>query len=106
LTIVINKENFNTELELLPEISKPMSLVPFISYLDKLIADQDFDTLEYIISKADPHKISTAATLLLLRTTSMFRSKISSWKPLLIASYPVIDSRGKDSARILKGLDR
>lgn len=93
----------NVELALANSASTAM-LADYIAALDALSSQQKFSELASALSRISPARYELVVPVAALRTTYMFRSKISSWSALLTATKLELEKHGMDAKKILRGL--
>jgi hypothetical protein len=81
-------------------------IYPFLVILDEYITGGNYKAIEDFYWYHDFTKISTTILMSIMRTTYQWANKISNYNDTLLKIANVIDSRGEDSTRVLRGLNK
>lgn len=75
-----------------------------ISSMDKLAWKNDWDRLSQIYADLNPEALTVVEMIAYLRTSFTYKNKITSWASLRDRCKVELERRGRDPARVLRGL--
>lgn len=82
----------------------PKYLEAVVDGINRQIGKRAYRLINQILADANPSEMSRHILLALARGTFPVRSKLSNWKPFVVATAESFEGRGLDSERLLAGL--
>ena len=82
----------------------PTALVEVINGINEFIRGYAFKELDRILKSTDLAVVSVASLVTIIRATYPVRSRLGEWVPFRNSAITELNSRGKDSSLLLKGV--
>lgn len=79
-------------------------IYPLVSGVSALFRKKEYNTVDRLLSEVNLEKLSPTAMVTLVRTTFPARDKLESWNKTVVTIKDQLDSKGLDSANLLRGL--